>query len=75
MHGFWLADDIFHVLMQDKLAVDVGLWSGLVPSNAGDRQQLQGMWDMGVLGFKSFMPPSGLLPRSSSASCCTQSQT
>ena len=54
--------DVVGVIMQDKLAVDVGLWGGIVPANAGDAKQLQDMWDLGVLGFKSFMPPSGLLP-------------
>lgn len=47
--------------LQHKLAVDMGMWGGLVPDNAGDAKQLGQMWDLGVLGFKSFMPPSGLL--------------
>ncbi|KAK9849798.1 hypothetical protein WJX84_011647 [Apatococcus fuscideae] len=45
--------------IKDKLAVDMGMWGGLVPDNAGNAQVLQDMWNLGVLGFKSFMPPAG----------------
>ena len=39
--------------------VDIGLWGGIVPDNAGHHTTLQAMVDAGVLGFKSFMIPSG----------------
>jgi allantoinase len=37
--------------------VDVGFWGGVVPDNAGDVADL---WGAGVLGFKCFLPPSGV---------------
>ena len=39
--------------------VDTGFWGGIVPDNAGHHNTLQSMVDAGVLGFKSFMIPSG----------------
>lgn len=39
------------------LRVDVALWGGLVPGNAGE---LAAMREMGVLGFKCFLAPSGV---------------
>ncbi|MDB4951942.1 MAG: Allantoinase [Gemmatimonadetes bacterium] len=42
---------------QGKCAVDVGLWGGAVPGNAGE---LAPMLDAGVLGFKCFLVPSGV---------------
>ena len=43
--------------MAGHLHVDVGLWGGLVPGNAGD---LEGLAREGALGFKCFMAPSGV---------------
>jgi len=45
--------------MQGELMVDTGFWGGIVPDNAGHHNTLQAMVDAGVLGFKSFMIPSG----------------
>ncbi|CAI5993086.1 unnamed protein product [Closterium sp. NIES-65] len=45
---------------ESKIMVDVGFWAGLVPENANDSHQLQRLVDAGVLGFKSFMCPSGI---------------
>ena len=43
---------------EGALRVDVGLWGGVVPGNEDD---LAPMWDEGVLGFKCFLAPSGVL--------------
>ncbi|MEA2599364.1 MAG: allantoinase [Acidobacteriota bacterium] len=40
-----------------KLRIDVGLWGGVVPGNAGE---LEGLLEGGVLGFKAFLVPSGV---------------
>lgn len=40
-----------------KCWVDVGFWGGVVPGNAGE---IGGLLDCGVLGFKSFLVPSGV---------------
>jgi len=40
-----------------RCVVDVGLWGGAVPGNAGRRGELL---DAGVLGLKAFLSPSGL---------------
>jgi allantoinase len=40
-----------------KCRVDVGLWGGVVPGNAGE---LAGLLAEGVLGFKAFLTPSGV---------------
>ena len=40
--------------------MDAGFWGGIVPDNAGHHSTLQAMVDAGVLGFKSFMIPSGV---------------
>jgi len=37
--------------------VDVGFWGGVVPGNAGE---ITGLIEDGVLGFKSFLVPSGV---------------
>ncbi len=42
--------------MQGKLAVDVGLWGGVVPSNLG---QLKELYQAGILGFKCFLSDPG----------------
>lgn len=42
---------------EGKLRVDVGLWGGVVP---GNRDELEPLWDAGVLGFKCFLVPSGV---------------
>lgn len=42
---------------EGKLTVDVGYWGGVVPNNVED---LRGLWDRGVLGFKCFMIDSGV---------------
>ncbi|CAN5341623.1 allantoinase AllB [soil metagenome] len=39
------------------VAVDVGFWGGVVPSNLGS---LRALWDAGVFGFKCFLAPSGV---------------
>lgn len=41
-----------------RLTVDVGLWGGLVPSNARDANELRAMVRAGALGFKAFLSPS-----------------
>ncbi len=38
-------------------SVDYGFWGGVVPGNAGE---LEGLHDAGVLGFKTFLVPSGI---------------
>lgn len=40
-----------------RLAVDVGLWGGVVPGNLGE---LTALWEGGALGFKAFLAPSGV---------------
>lgn len=40
-----------------KCRVDVGFWGGVVPGNA---EEIAGMVEDGVLGFKSFLVPSGV---------------
>jgi len=40
-----------------RLWIDVGLWGGVVPGNAGE---LDDLLDGGVLGFKAFLVPSGV---------------
>ena len=43
--------------MRGKCLVDVGLWGGVIPGNAGE---LRSLYDAGVLGFKCFLVPSGV---------------
>ncbi len=43
--------------MEGRIAVDVGLWGGAIPGNAGD---LRAMLGAGALGFKCFMVESGV---------------
>ena len=43
--------------MAGQLTVDVGLWGGVVPGNAGALDALAGA---GALGFKCFLSPSGV---------------
>ena len=40
-----------------QLHVDVGFWGGVIPGNLAE---LGPLWDLGVLGFKAFMCPSGI---------------
>jgi allantoinase len=40
-----------------RLYVDVGFWGGVVP---GNDEQLEPLWEAGVLGFKCFLCPSGV---------------
>jgi allantoinase len=40
-----------------RIAVDVGLWGGVIPGNEGE---LEPLWRDGVRGFKCFMAPSGV---------------
>ena len=40
-----------------RLAVDVGLWGGVVPGNL---DELPALWEGGVFGFKAFLAPSGV---------------
>jgi allantoinase len=42
---------------EGKLHVDTGFWGGVVPGNA---DELPGLWEAGVLGFKCFLSPSGV---------------
>jgi allantoinase len=42
---------------EGKLQVDVGLWGGVVPGNT---EELVGLLEDGVLGFKAFLVPSGV---------------
>jgi allantoinase len=42
---------------QNKCAVDVGFWGGVVPGNTSE---LAGMKAAGVVGFKCFLVPSGV---------------
>lgn len=51
------AVDAKRVAAHQALAVDVGLWGGLVPGNA---QQVGRLLDAGVLGVKAFLCHSGL---------------
>lgn len=43
---------------EGALRVDVGLWGGVVPGNEDD---LEPLWRAGVLGFKCFLVPSGVM--------------
>ena len=43
--------------LSGQVHVDVGLWGGVVPGNAGDIRALAAA---GVLGFKCFLSPSGV---------------
>lgn len=40
-----------------RCRVDVGFWGGVVPGNVGE---IEGLLEEGVLGFKSFLVPSGV---------------
>jgi allantoinase len=40
-----------------RIAVDVALWGGVVPGNAG---AIEDLWRAGVSGFKCFLVPSGV---------------
>ena len=40
-----------------KLHIDTGFWGGIVPGNTNE---LQKMWDAGVVGFKCFLIDSGV---------------
>jgi allantoinase len=42
---------------EGKLQVDVGFWGGVVPGNT---DELAGLLEGGVLGFKAFLVPSGV---------------
>lgn len=42
---------------QGRCSVDVGFWGGVVPGNTGE---IPGLLQAGVLGFKSFLVPSGV---------------
>ena len=42
---------------REKCRVDVGFWGGVVPGNSGE---IAGLIEDGVLGFKSFLVPSGV---------------
>src|SRR4051812_3235874 len=42
---------------QDAAHVDVGFWGGAIPGNIDD---LRGLHDAGVFGFKCFLAPSGV---------------
>src|SRR5829696_8938932 len=42
---------------QGKCRVDVGFWGGVVPGNS---EEIAGLIEDGVLGFKSFLVPSGV---------------
>jgi allantoinase len=42
---------------QGKCRVDVGFWGGVVPGNS---EEIAGLVEDGVLGFKSFLVPSGV---------------
>ena len=42
---------------EGKLHADTGFWGGVVPGNA---EELEALWDAGVLGFKCFLSPSGV---------------
>ncbi|XP_059443678.1 allantoinase-like [Corylus avellana] len=45
---------------EERIYVDVGFWGGLVPENAFNSSILEGLLNVGVLGLKSFMCPSGI---------------
>lgn len=42
---------------EGKLRCDVGYWGGVVPGNT---DELRALWEVGVLGFKAFLHPSGV---------------
>lgn len=44
-------------IAKQKSVVDVSLWGGLVPGNL---KELRPMHELGAIGFKAFMSPSGL---------------
>lgn len=46
--------------VKGKLAVDCAFWGGIVPANARDARELEGMAADGVTGFKCFLTHSGL---------------
>lgn len=43
---------------EGAVRVDVGFWGGVVP---GNEDELEPLWDAGVLGFKCFLVPSGAM--------------
>ena len=51
------AFDVKLAAMGRSAKVDFGLWGGLVPGNL---DQLRGLVERGVMGFKAFMCPSGI---------------
>jgi allantoinase len=51
------AFDLKLAAMNRSSRVDFGLWGGLVPGNL---DQLEGLVQRGVMGFKAFMCPSGI---------------
>ena len=42
---------------RDKLQVDVAFWGGVIPGNTNE---IAGLWDAGVVGFKCFLIHSGV---------------
>jgi len=51
------AFDVKLEAMKRSSKVDFGLWGGLVPGNLN---QIEGLVERGVMGFKAFMCPSGI---------------
>ncbi|HUG02399.1 MAG TPA: allantoinase AllB [Longimicrobiales bacterium] len=54
VHGL----DMKRAAAEGSVRVDVGFWGGLVPGNEED---LEPLWRAGVLGFKCFLVPSGVM--------------
>ena len=51
------AFDLKLAAMKRSARIDFGLWGGLLPGNL---DQLEGLVERGVMGFKAFMCPSGI---------------
>lgn len=45
---------------QEKAAVDVGFWGGIIGADARSLDDLAALHDAGVFGFKAFLAPSGV---------------
>jgi allantoinase len=50
--------DLKRAAAEGQVRVDVAFWGGVVP---GNEDEIEPLWDAGVLGFKCFLVPSGAM--------------
>jgi allantoinase len=46
--------------LQSKAQIDMAQWGGLIPANARNSAELEGILKLGAVGMKAFMSPSGM---------------